>query len=80
MNLDTPITRSFRRYRERSISHGVEHGNDFTDRVVFRKDRSLLVIGVRYHISRIHVVEHAFIGSKQDSQRSDVRDSDPSTG
>ena len=29
---DTPINRSLRRYRERGFSHGVEGGNDFTDR------------------------------------------------
>ena len=53
------------------ISHDVEDGNDFTDRVVSRRNRYLLVIGVRDHISRIHVVEHDLIGSKQDSHGSD---------
>ena len=38
LNPDTPITRSLRRYGERGISHGVEDGNDFTDRVVTRRD------------------------------------------
>ena len=52
------IPRSLRRYGERGISHGVEDGNDFTDRVVIRMDRYLLVIRVRNHISKIHVGEY----------------------
>ena len=68
---DTTITRCLGRYGERGISHGVEDGNDFTDRVVTRMDRYLLVIRVREHISRIHVVENAIIGSEQDSHGSD---------
>ena len=59
---DTSITRCLRRYGKRGISHGVEDGNDFTDRVVTRRDRLLLVIRVRDHISKIHVVENALIG------------------
>ena len=59
MDPDTPITRSLRRYGECGIiRHGVEDGNDFTDRVVSRRDRLLLVIRVRDHISRIHVGEN----------------------
>ena len=65
------ITRSLHRYRERRISHGVENGNDFTDRVVTRRDCYLLVIGVGDHIGRIDVVEHALIGCEQDSDGSD---------
>ena len=66
------ISRCLGRYGERGIiSHSVEHGNDFTDRVVTRRDRLLLVIRVREHISKIHVVENAFIGSEQDSDGSD---------
>ena len=38
LNSNTTITRCLGRYRERSISHGVEDGNDFTDRVVTRRD------------------------------------------
>ena len=38
LNPDTPTTRILRRYGKHSISHGVEHGNDFTDRVVTRRD------------------------------------------
>ena len=51
LNSNTTITRCLGRYRERSISHGVEDGNDFTDRVVSRRDRSLYVIRVRDHMS-----------------------------
>ena len=32
------------------MSHGFEDGNDFTECVVSRRDRSLLVIRVRHHI------------------------------
>ena len=38
LNLEISITRGLGRYRERSISHGVEDGNDFTDRVVSGRD------------------------------------------
>ena len=62
LNPDTSITRSLRRYGKHGISHGVEDGNDFTDRVVTRRDRYLLVIRVRDHIGKIHVVENALIG------------------
>ena len=62
LNPDTPITRSLRRYGERSISYGIEDGNDFTDRVVPKRDRSFLVVGVRFHIVRIHIVEHELTG------------------
>ena len=62
LNSDTPITRGLGRCGERGISHGVEDGIDFTDRVVSGRDRSLLVIRVRDHISKIHVVENALIG------------------
>ena len=59
LNSDTTITRCLGRYGERGIiSHGVEHGNDFTDRVVSRRDCLLLVIRVRNHISKIHVGEY----------------------
>ena len=68
---DTPITRGLRRYGERGISHSVEHGNDLTDRVVTRRDRLLLVIRVRDHISRIHIVEYALIVCEWDSDGSD---------
>ena len=71
LNPEISITRSFRRYGKRGISHGVEDGNDFTDRVITRRDRSLLVIRVRDHIGKIHVVENAFIGCEQDSDGSD---------
>ena len=72
LDSDTPITRILGGYGERAIiSHGVEDGNDFTDRVVSRRNCYLLIIGIRVHISRIHGVEHALIGSKQHSHRSD---------
>ena len=72
MDPDTPITRCLRRYGECGIiRHGVEDGNDFTDRVITRRDRLLLVIRVRDHISKIHVVEYDLIGSEQDSDGSD---------
>ena len=56
------ISRSLRRYRERGITYSVEDGNDFIDRVVSRRNCYLLVIRVREHISRIHVVEYDLIG------------------
>ena len=72
LNPKISITRILRRYGKRGISHGVEDGNDFTDRVVSRKDCYLLVIGVCDHIGRrIDVVEHDLIGSEQDSDGSD---------
>ena len=73
LDINTPITRSLRRYRERSISHNIEDSNDLTDRVVSRRNRYLLVIRVRDHIRKIHIVEHDLIGSEQDSHGSDVR-------
>ena len=62
LNPDTLTTRSYRKYQEPSVSHRIGDGIDFTDRVVTRRDRYLLVIGVGDHIGRIHVVENAFIG------------------
>ena len=38
LNPEIYITRSLRRYGKHGISHGVEDGNDFTDRVVSRRD------------------------------------------
>ena len=64
MNFDISITRSHNRYGECSISHGVWHGNDFSDGVVTRRDRSLLVIRVRDHIDRVHVVVNDLIESE----------------
>ena len=51
LNSNTTITRCLGRYGERGFSHSVEHGNDFTDRLVSRRDCLLLVIRVRDHIS-----------------------------
>ena len=73
LDINTPITRSLRRYRERSIGHDVEDGNDLTDRVVSRRNRYLFFIRVRDHIRRIHIVQHEMVGCEQDSHRSDVR-------
>lgn len=61
---DTSVAPSLGGYGEWNISHGVENGNDITDRVETTKDRSLLVIGVRYHIGRAHIVEHDRLGRK----------------
>ena len=61
-NPDTSVTRSLRRYREHSISRGVEDNNDFADRVVSSRNSYLLVMGVRDHNGRkIYVVEHELI-------------------
>ena len=69
---DTSIIQRLGKYRDWSVSNGVEQNNDFTDRVVTRRKHSLLIIGVRDHIGRrIHVIEHDLIGSKQDSDGSD---------
>ena len=68
---DAPAIRSPHIYLERSFSHGVEDGNDFTDRVVTRRDRSLFVIGIGNHIGCVHVTENQLIGSKQDSDGND---------
>ena len=73
LDINTPITRSLRRYRECSINHVVEDGNDLTDRVVSRRNRYLFVIGVGDHIRKIHIVEHDLIGCEQDSHGNDVR-------
>ena len=69
---DTSIIRSLGGYRDWSVSNGVEQNNNYTDRVVIRRNHSLLIIGVRDYIGRrIHVIEHDLIGSKQDSDGSD---------
>ena len=43
------------------MSYGVEIGDVFSNRAVTRTC-SLVVIGVRHHIGRIHIVEHNLIG------------------
>ena len=68
---DTLTTRSLNRYRKCSISHRIGDGIDFTDRIVNRTNCYILVIRVRDHISRIHVVEHNLTGSEQNSDGSD---------
>ena len=56
-----------------SVSHGIEQGNDLTERVITSRDRHSLIIRIRDNIRRIHVVEHSLglLGSKQDSHGSD---------
>ena len=71
LNPEISITRSLGRYEKHGISHGVEDGTDFTDRLVSRRDCLLLVIRVRDHISKILVVENALIGCEQNSDGSD---------
>lgn len=62
LNPDTPITRKLRRYREHSVSLGVEDDNGFIDRVITKRDCYLIVIGVHDHIDGVHVDEHNLIG------------------
>ena len=50
LDSDTPITRSIGGHQESSVGQGVEDGNDFTDRIEYRADRSLFVIRVRHLI------------------------------
>ena len=59
---DTSITQGLGGYGERSISHGIEHGNDFTDRVVSRRNCYHVVIGGRDHIGNVRIVAHDLIG------------------
>ena len=60
---------------EKSVpgSHGIEQGNDLTERVVTSRDCHSLIIAVSNHIRCVHVVEHSLglLGSKQDSHGSD---------
>ena len=60
---------------EKSVSgsHGIEQGNDLTERVVTSRDRYFLVIRIRNNIRSINVVEYSLglLGSKQDSHGSD---------
>ena len=75
LNPDTTERRGIRGYGKCGISHGIEQGNDLTDRVLTSRDRHSLVIAVSNHIRRVHIVEHSLgiLGSKQDSHGSDVR-------
>ena len=61
LNPDTPVIRSLGGHGEWSVGSGIKDDNDFTDRVVLKRIRSLLVIGVRYHIGRIHIAEHLLV-------------------
>ena len=60
---------------EKSVSgsHGIEQGDDLTERIVTRRDCYFLVIRIRDNVRRINVVEHSLglLGSKQDSHGSD---------
>ena len=60
---------------EKSVpgSHGIEQGNDLTERVVTSRDRHSLVIRIRDNVRRVYVVEHSLNRMKQDSHGSDVR-------
>ena len=73
LNPDTTERRGIRGYGECGIGHGIEQGNDLTDRVITSRDRYLLVIAVSNHIRRVNIVEHSLIRTKQDSHGSDVR-------
>ena len=72
LNPDTTERRGIRGYGEERVSHGIEQGNDLTERVVTRRVRHSLIIAVSNHIRRIHVVEHRTIRMKQHSHGSDV--------
>ena len=74
LNPDTTERRGIRGYRECSIGHGIEQGNDLTDRVVTSRDCHLLVIRIRDNVRRVHVVEHDRFWSKENSHGSDVSD------
>ena len=54
--------------------HGIEEGNDLTERVITSRDRNSLIIRIRDNVRRVYVVEHSLghLGSKQDSDGSDV--------
>ena len=71
LNPDTTERRGIRRNRELRVSHGIEQGNDLTERVVTSRDRNSFIIAVSNHIGRIHVIEHRTIRMKQDSHGSD---------
>ena len=75
LNPDTTERRGIRGYREQRVSHGIEQGNDLTERVITRRNRHSLVIRIRDNIRCVHVVEHSlgFLWSKQHSDGSDER-------
>ena len=72
LNPDTAERRGIRGYGECSIGHGIEQGNDLTDRVVTSRDRYLLIIRIRNNVRCVNVVEHELVWSKQESHGSDV--------
>ena len=71
LEIKTAVTWSIRRYWEQHVSHCIEQGNDFTDRVVTSASYPFLGIRVRDNVRRVHVVEHDLIGWEQDSHESD---------
>ena len=72
LNPDATERRGIRGYGEQRVSHGIEQGNDLTERVITSRDRHSLVIRIRDNVRRVHVVEHDLIKSKQDSHNSDI--------
>ena len=71
LNPDTTERRGIRGYGEQRVRHGIEQGNDLTERVVTSRDRYSLIIAVSNHIRCVHVVEHRTIRMKQHSHGSD---------
>lgn len=71
LDLDKTKTQSLRSYREQRVSYSDDYSNDFTDRIVSRRDCHLLIIGVHYNVGPVHIVEHDLIKSKQDSDGND---------
>ena len=59
-------------YGEQRVSHGIEQGNDLTERVITSRDRNSLIIAVSNHIRRVYVIKHRTIRMKQDSHGSDI--------
>ena len=72
LNPDTTERRGIRGYGEQRVSHGIEQGNDLTERVITSRDRHSLIIAVSNHIRRVYVVEHRTIRMKQDSHGSEI--------
>ena len=72
LNPNTTERRGIRGYGECSIGHGIEQGNDLTDRVVTSVNYHFLVIRVRDNARRVNVGDYDRVWSKQDSDGSDV--------
>ena len=69
---DTAERRGIRGYGEQRVRHGIEQGNDFTERLITRRDRHSLIIRIRDDVRRVYVVKHRTIRMKQDSHGSDI--------